>query len=60
MTYLDAFQIIQDASLEWIERNVHPFVKRERGDTDASFTRKMAQHILATGKKPKDFRQTGL
>lgn len=48
----DAFNIINNAPIDWIAANVHPYVIFTKDDTERTYARKKALYILSTGKYP--------
>lgn len=46
-TLYEFAQMIQAAPIEWVQQNIHPFVRRGRED-DRSYLRKMALYAQAT------------
>ena len=44
----DFVKILVEADVDWVRKNVHPYVLRSSKDTDASYVRKMALWMKAT------------
>lgn len=52
ITYEKACGLIAQASIEWVSKNIHPYVPRNCKDTDRGYFRKMVLFMVSTGAFP--------